>query len=144
MARSIEHDPFRCFRFAPRIGYEGKPIGVSMVDIQPGQPWSGPGLVVIESALKPEIIELARVRQPVPFVIGVFHVTDEFGVGGDPSLNIVLSEVVPAKSELVITPLDASDDSILKVTFTMAYDRLTFLFGRSSELNILDKMAAVV
>ena len=101
-------------------------------------------MVVIESALKPEIIELARVRQPVPFVIGVFHVTDEFGVGGDPSLNIVLSEVVPAKSELVITPLDASDDSILKVTFTMAYDRLTFLFGRSSELNILDKMAAVV
>jgi hypothetical protein len=144
MALPVSLDPFHCFRFAPRVGYDGKPHGVSMVDVQPGDPWTGPGKVVIEAALKPEIIDLAKVRNPVPLIVGVYHITDELGENGEASLNIVLSEVVPAKAQLVITPLDAMSSDVLKVTFTMSYDRLTFLFGKADEVSLLDKMAAVV
>jgi len=144
MARSVDLDPFHCFRFAPRIGFDGKPFGVSLIDIRPGTPWSGPGEVVIESALKPDIVDFAKIRDRIPLVVGIFHITDEFGVDGDPSLHVVLNGVVPASSGLVITPLDAMDSGILKVTLTMRYDRLTFVFGGSESLNVLDKIAAVV
>lgn len=144
MARSITKDPFHCFRFAPRVGFDGKPMSVSLVNIKPGKPWHGPGIVEVECALSPEIIEFARISDLFPLIVGVYHITDERGPGGDPSATIVLSNVSPSRGEMDVTPLDAMSSDVLQVKLRMGYDRLTFIFGHSSELNILDKIAAVV
>jgi len=144
MARSIELDPFHCFRFAPRVGFDGKPMGVSLVNIKPGEPWHGPGIVEVESSLKPEIIDFARRAGPFPLIVGVYHITDDRGPNGAPSASIILSNVSPSRSEMDITPLDASCSDVLQVKLRMKYDRLTFIFGHSDELNVLEKIAAVV
>jgi len=144
MARSTDHDPFHCFRFAPRIGYDGEAIGVSKLDLHPGVPWHGPGKVIIESMLKPDMIDLAKINTALPLVVGVYHITDELSTTGDPSLRIVLANVFPSRCKFEMSPLDAADNGVLRVKLTMRYDRLTFLFGNNKELNVLDKMAAAV
>ncbi len=144
MARATNLDPFRCFRFAPRIGFDGRPMGVSRVDVRPGQPWFGRGVVELESALRPDMIEFAGIDEPSPLIIGVYHITDEFSVDSDPSLKLVLNNVTPAHSEMVITPLDATSSDVLKIVLRMSYDRLTFIFERPGADSVLDKIAAVV
>jgi len=144
MARAIDQDPFHCFRFAPRVGFDGKPMGVAEIDVKPGIPWHGPGFVEIEAMLKPEIIEFAKLSGPFPLVVGVYHITDDFGVDGDPSASIILSNVDPSSGSMDLSTLDAMSSDVLRIRLRMSYDRLTFVFGRSSELNILDKIAAVV
>lgn len=139
MARAIQTDPFHVFRFGPRVGFDGKIYSATLVDINPGQPWAGPGTVVLEAALWPDtdIIEFAKIGRSIPLVVGVYHITDDFG--GSPSLSIVLSGVVPAEAAMCITPLCATDDGILKIRLKMGYERLAFVFGD----NPLDKIASV-
>lgn len=144
MARAIDKDPFHCFRFAPRVGFDGKPMGVAEVDVKPGIPWHGPGFVEVEAMLKPDIIEFAKMSGPFPLVVGVYHITDEFGVDGDPSASIIMSNVRPADGTMDLSVLDATSSDIFRVRLRMKYDRLTFVFGRSDEQNVLDKIVAVV
>ena len=144
MARSIEFDPFHCFRFSPRVGFDGIHVGASLVEIKPGKPWHGPGMVEIEAALRPEFIDFARIGGPFPLIVGVYHVTVEIGLDGDPSATIILSNVSPSRSEMSVTPLDATSSDVLQVKLRMKYDRLTFVFGRSDAGNVLQKIAAVV
>ena len=141
MARAVSQDPFQCFRFAPRVGFGGKPMGVSKVEVLPGIPWSGRGEVHVTSAWKPEIIEFAKISQPFPLVVGVYHITDECGANAPPpSAHIILSNVTPGQSGMVLTPLDAAESGVIQVTIKMHYDRLTFIFGD----NPLDMITAVV
>jgi len=143
MARSIETDPFHCFRFAPRIGFDGKAIGMSKVTIEPGVPWQGRGEVELEAMLKSDMIEFAKINEPFSLVVGVYHITDDYGPDGDPSVSLVLTNVTPAQGKMVITPLDAASDEIFLVTLRVDYDRLTFIFGRSDE-SVLDRIASVI
>ncbi|MGD9727418.1 MAG: hypothetical protein AB7L09_00700 [Nitrospira sp.] len=141
MARAVDRDPFHCFRFAPRVGFGGKPMGVAKVEVLPGKPWMGRGEVHITSAWKPEFVEFGKLAQPFPLVIGVYHITDEFGVdAGPPSGHMVCANVTPALASMEITPLDAMSDSILEVKIKLDYDRLSFIFGD----NPLDKITALV
>lgn len=144
MARAVHTDPFHCFRFAPRVGFDGKPMSVSKVDVKPGRPWHEAGIVEVSCALRSDFVEFCKIGVPFPLIVGVYHITDEFGPDGDPSATIVLSNVNPAESEMEVTPLDAMSSDVLQVTIKMQYDRLTFIFGRSGEGSVLDKIAAVV
>ena len=143
MARSVTTDPFRCFRFAPRVGFEGEALGVSKVVIEPGVPWQGRGEVILESAWKPEIIDFAKRSKPFPLIVGIYHVTDDFGAKGEPSGTVVLTDVTPTEASMTLTPLDAAEDEIFKVTLRMSYNRLTFIFGTATEGTILDRIESV-
>jgi len=126
------------------VGFDGKPMGVSLVEIKPGSPWHGPGIVEVQCALRPEMIDFAKRPGPFPLVVGVYHITDEFGPDGDPSATIVLNNVSPSRGEMDVTPLDAACSDVLQVKLRMTYDRLTFIFGSCDAPNILDMIAAVV
>lgn len=141
MARATNSDPFRCFRFAPKVGFDGKYLGVSRIEIDPGVPWGGPGRVEIQASLYPdsEFIEFAKIDHEFPLVVGVFHVTDDFGVSGTPSIYIVLNGVTPAKGGLCMTPLESTSQEVLEVKLKLSYDRLSFVFGNDP----LAKIAAV-
>jgi len=138
MARAVHTDPFRCFRFAPKVGFDGRPMGVARVEVRPGTPWSGPGEVSVQAMLKPDIVEFAKLTQPDFLVIGVYHITDD--INGEPSLNLVLGNVTPADCSMTISPLDAAVDDILMVELKMSYNRLSFVFDG----NVLDKMVAII
>jgi hypothetical protein len=96
----------------------------------------------VEAAWKPEIIEFAQRSTPAPLIVGVYHITDEHSADGDPSGTVVLTGVTPSQATMTLTPLDATDDGILKVTLRMTYDRLTFIFGTAEE-TVLDRIASV-
>jgi len=138
MARAVSTDPFRCFRFAPKVGFDGRPMGVQHIKIMPGAPWAGAGEIVVMAMLGREIIDFAGLSTPDRLVVGVYHVTDD--MDGEPSLHIVLENVTPANCSMSIASLDATADCFVTVTLRMQYDRLTFIFGD----NPLDKIAAVV
>ena len=140
MARSIDHDPFHQFRFAPQIGFDGRIIGMSRVAIRPGKPWTGEGEVILEAQLKPEMIDFAKLRGSIELVVGLYKKTDSFGVDGEPSGTIYLKGVVPLNAKMELTELNACEGGVISVTLTMKYDRLTFLFGNCP----LEKMAAAV
>ena len=144
MATAVSKDPFHCFRFAPRVGYDGEAMGCTKVELHPGQPWQGPGEVVLASCVKEEMIQFAQINSPISLIVGVFHITDDFSSTGDPSLKIVLANVVPSRCRFEMDHLDASSSEILQMRLRMQYDRLTFLFRGGSGDNTLDMMAAVI
>lgn len=145
MAYAASTDPFKCFRFAPRFDFDGKPMGVSTIEVIPGYRWYGPGEVVLEAAVWPKregtLLEFACIEETKPLVVGVYHITDEFGVHAPPpSLHIVLNNVTPSHCKMEIDKLDAMKSDVLMIRLRMHYDRLTWIFGK----NPLDQIAAVV
>lgn len=138
MAKAIETDPFKCFRFAPRVGFDGRAMGVSRIEVTPENEWWSRGRISMMSSVKPDVVEFGRIQQKIELVIGVYHQVDD--IGSDPSLNIVLSGVHPNRAKMELSPLDAAEDEVFTMKLTMDYDRLTFVFGDS----LLEKIAAVV
>jgi len=69
--------------------------------------------------------------------VSAFHITDDFGVDGKPSMTTMLKNVVPAKAELGEIVFDAADSDVLTGTITMRYDSLHFLYKESSPLKLL-------
>lgn len=144
MSTAISQDPFKCFRFAPRFDFDGKAMGVSSVEIIPGNRWYGPGEVILEAAVWPRregtLLEFATVEETKPLLVGVYHITDEFGADAPPpSLHIVLNNVTPVRCKMEIDKLDATRSDVFQVRLRMKYDRLTWLFGN----NPLEQISAV-
>ena len=113
---------------------------MSRIAIRPGRPWTGEGELELEAALKPDMIDFAKLRGSLDLTIGIFHITDKFGIDGEPSCRLYLAGVVPSNARMELTELDATGSEIVLITLVMKYDRLTFLFGS----NPLDMMAAAV
>lgn len=145
MATAYDQDPFKVFRFAPRFDFDGKPMGVHSIEVIPGNRWYGPGEVVLEAAVWPKqegtLLEFATIAETKPLVVGIYHITDEFGVDAPPpSLHIVLNNVTPSHCKMEIDKLDAMKSDVFMIRLKMHYDRLTWLFGD----NPLEKITAVV
>lgn len=142
MARPLNEDPFKRFRFAFRDGFDGLIYSSSKICVKPGTPWTGSGKVTIEALMWKgcQLIEFAKKSTPTDVIVDVYHTDDTFGVGGNPSMSMVLHDVVPAAGRLDLDSLDAMSDENFSFRLTMDYDRLTFIFGDCP----LEKIAAVV
>ena len=106
MARAVETDPPMNFRFGLRIGGENGWRGFQRIEVEPSGHPSGPGVVHLEKALEPELLELVNLRGSQRAVIAVFHITDEMN-GDEPLHRITLTGLRPERSKMDKIILDA-------------------------------------
>jgi hypothetical protein len=126
VARSISTDPYHTFRFGVR--FDGQiPMGFCTVSIRPNGAHPGPGKVVMSTALMPLIMEFLGQRKRAALDILAFHISDEFGVNGKPSMTFRLHGVQPCLARLNPIEWDATGKEILMTEMTLDYERLKMI-----------------
>lgn len=112
-------DMLRSFRFAPRLGFDGKPLAATSVRVKPGKPWTGPGHIKIKAPLGRPIIEMMSYDEVTPIVVDLYR-SDI----GKPGAMLVAYGVTPSQCAAQISPLIATSSGFLTITAVFTYERL--------------------
>jgi len=126
MARSTTTDPYHVFRFGVRFD-DQIPMGFCDVAICPKAAHIGSGQVVMTTALKPLIMDFLNQKKSGALDILAYHITDEFGVNGKPSMTFRLHGVRPSWARLKPIKWDAAGKDILTTEMTLDYERLEMI-----------------
>jgi hypothetical protein len=126
MARSVNHDPYHVFRFGVR--FDGQlPMGFCDVEIAPKREHAGSGSVTMTAALMPLIMDFLGQKKRGSLDVLAYHITDEFGVDGKPSLTFRMHGVQPSRARPKPIKWDASADGVLLAQMTLDYERLEMI-----------------
>lgn len=117
-------DFLRNNRFAPRFGLDGEPIGMSRIDISPGKPWHGPGVVKFEMPLGEVSMKLLADQRVQPFIVGLFREDPK-----DPQVILVMLDVCLHDAQVSLSELDCNQHEIFKISAELRYTQLHIIFG---------------
>jgi hypothetical protein len=117
-------DLIRGNRFAPRFGVDGPVIPMIKVDVRPGTPWPGPGIVYIELALSEQATGIIRDPRTQVFVVGLF--SDDPSA---PDVLLAMHGVCPIQSKVNLSVMDANSPDVMKIGAELSYTQLDIIFG---------------
>jgi hypothetical protein len=126
MARAIDLDPMRKYKFHTEFGVKGETLGLMRIDVEPEGPFSGPGWVHLTGLLTSELTAFLQKDEPDSICVGLFGKD-----GKHRTMSVILEEVRPNSAHLAPFSLDAASADILTVTVKMRYTALKFLLGDS-------------
>jgi hypothetical protein len=102
-------------------------MGFCNVEICPKAAHIGAGKVIMTAALVPLIVDFLNQKKSGALDILAYHITDELGVNGTPSMTFRLHGVRPSSANLNLFRWDATSQEILTTEMTLNYERLEML-----------------